>query len=80
MQDKANFKWADTRLKGILKVVTTNEINGVPIVKLRMYSDLIQNSLVFEYELPINFSFDPNFHETMAAIQLKQAYFIGFIF
>ena len=41
MQDKANFKWADTRLKGILKVVTTNEINGVPIVKLRMYSDLI---------------------------------------
>lgn len=57
---------------------------GVPIINLRLYgtdaSGTLERGIILEYELPINFSFEPNLSSTFSALQIYQGEFLGFLF
>jgi hypothetical protein len=77
--------WSDTSLHGTLRVMHLDTISGLPIASIRMNScDSIGllRSVIFEYELPLNFKFDPEISSTFTAVQthLMGGEYLGFLF
>ena len=69
---------------GTLQLVKIKEVHGVPVAELRLWSgaDAYFQSMrmIMEYELPTNFSYNPQLTETFSALHLKQEQFVGFLF
>lgn len=77
-------KWSETGLKGILKIMLLEEISGLPISSVRLTAvdnDGIERNTILEYELPLNFKFDPELSSTFSAVQTHiQGEYLGFLF
>ena len=64
-------KWSDTKLVGSLRVVLLEHVR-VPIAAVRVNSvapNGLERGVIFEYELPLNFKFDPDLTGTFSALQ-----------
>jgi hypothetical protein len=64
-------KWSDTLLHGNLRVMLLEHV-GVPIASVRMNAvggDL-QRGIILEYELPLNFKFEPDLSSNFSAIRI----------
>lgn len=84
MTDKSGSvrKWSDTRMQGVLSLVLVQDV-GAPIANVRlMGTDAAGNErgIIMEYELPINFNYDPNLSQLLSAIELLNGEFLGFLF
>lgn len=77
-------KWSETDLKGNLRVMLLEEIAGLPIASVRLNAvdnDGLERNIIFEYELPLNFKFDPELSSTFAAVQTHiEGEYLGFLF
>lgn len=60
------------------------EISGLPISSVRLNAvdnDGLERNIIFEYELPLNFKFDPELSNTFSALQTHiQGEYLGFLF
>ena len=55
------LKWSDTEMKGALRLVQVKEFQGFPCVIVQLTgTDAagIERKVVFDYELPFNFTFE----------------------
>ena len=81
---KKIWKWSDTSMRGILKLVKVKRLGGAPVVHVRLYGtdDLYQvvQNVILEYELPTNFKFDSALAETFSTIHIMQGQYLGFLF
>ena len=75
-------KWSDTGLHGNLKVMLL-EYKYAPFASVRMNAVVggLEQGIIMEYELPLNFKFEPDLSSTFSAIQLHlQGEYLGFKF
>ena len=61
------MKWADTKLEGDLKLVKVTEVDGVPIINVRLCNAI---ETILEYELPINFTYSPHLSKKFSALKI----------
>ena len=76
-------KWSDTGMQGILKLVRVKDVEGVPIINLRLYgTDESYEALtvILEYELPINFTFEAIRVGNFSALHIMKGQHLGFLF
>lgn len=76
-------KWSKTMMHGLLRIMKLDELGGLPLCCIRMNSvkEGVELYPIFEYELPLNFHFEPELSSNFAAVRthLKGEY-IGFHF
>lgn len=83
-QDGGKFKWVDSGLQGLLRVFYLVHPDLVdhylipPIVHLKLWNPM--NESIFEFELPLNFQFEPKLTSTFAAIHVDDNNWVGFVF
>ena len=77
-------KWSDLKLTGTLRIIMQEEFNGLPMASIRMNACDDNGRLkhiLLEYELPLNFKFDPALSATFSAVQTHlQGEYLGFLF
>ena len=76
-------KWSETKLAGNLRIFLLEHV-GVPLSAVRLNAEDksgLERGVVFEYELPINFKFEPDLAPTFSAIRTHiLGEYIGFKF
>jgi hypothetical protein len=73
-----NDHWMDTTVQGTLQVMLLEWVGGLPIVAVRIHNN---GNLCFEYELPLNFNFEPNLTNMLSAVYTHiQGECFGFLF
>jgi hypothetical protein len=77
-------KWSDLKLQGSLRMMQLEEISGLPMACIRLNEcdeDDNLKHVLLEYELPLNFRFDPALSATFSAVQTHlQGEYLGFLF
>ena len=66
-------KWTNTEMKGSIRLVQVKEFQGFPSVLVQLTgTDAagIEREVVFDYELPFNFSFERDLSNQFCAIKL----------
>lgn len=83
MTDKAKNKWVNTEIVGSTSIVLLKDI-GEPITVIRVEKECMETGdvgdVIFEYELPLNFSLEKINGNLTAVSCLDHGEFFGFYF
>ena len=66
MSDLNHKKWVDTKLKGTLKLVEFDAEDDLPFVEIVVTDS--DGESILEYEIPVNFNFEPHLTNKFSAI------------
>lgn len=76
-------KWCDTEMFGVLRMIQVKEANDYPAVILQLTgTDAAgtEREVVFQYELPLNFTFEGDLSQYFSSIALSNGEYVGFYF
>lgn len=82
MTNKAKQQWIDTKICGQASIVLLKDV-GAPITVLRILQESDDGEVgepIFEYELPVNFTFEKLSDRLSAVSFLNEGQFIGIYF
>ena len=80
---KDKQKWCYTDMRGVLRVIQVKEADGYPVIILQLtgQDDVgTERDVVFEFELPVNFTLEPDLTSQFSAIAMTNGEYIGFLF
>jgi hypothetical protein len=76
-------KWVDTKMFGVLRLIKVQQVASYDVVVIQvMQVDEAGNerSKVLEYELPVNFKFDPDLSPVFVAVEIIKQQYLGLYF
>ena len=76
-------KWVDTKMFGVVRLIKVQQVASYPVVILQVVqSDEagVEREKVLEYELPLNFKFDPDLSPVFVAVEVLTKQYLGLLF